>query len=84
MTDAMEVLFSHAQAWLEKPLLLSEPQYAEVQHCVNEQEKRLRAILNDEAKERLDNFLDEQKLLLLFENQAMFCAGFRLAMELSR
>ena len=84
MSDSMEILFSYAQEWLEKPLLLSEPQYAEVQHCVNEQEKRLRAMLSDEAKKCLDNFLDEQKLLLLFKNQAMFRAGFRLAMELSR
>lgn len=84
MTDAMEVLFSYAQEWLETPLLMTEPEYAEVQRCVDEQEKRLRSMLNDEAKERMENFLDEQRLLLLFENQAMFRAGFRLAMELSR
>ena len=84
MTDAMEVLFSYAQDWLEPPLLLSEPEYANVQRCVKEQEKRLRSMLNTEAEGSLKNFLDEQRLLLLFENQAMFRAGFRLAMELSR
>ena len=84
MSDAMEVLFNYAQEWLEPPLLLSEPQYAEVQRCVKEQEKRLRSTLNEEAKEHLEGFLEEQKLLLFFENQAMFRAGFRLAMELSR
>lgn len=84
MTDAMAVLFSYAQDFLETPLLLSEPEYANVQRCVEEQKKRLRSKLNTEAEECLKNFLDEQKLLLLFENQAMFRAGFRLAMELSR
>ena len=84
MTHAMEVLFSHAQDWLEPPLLLSEPEYANVQRCVKEQEKRLCAMLNEEAKECFKNFLKEQELLIFFENRAMFQAGFRLAMELSR
>ena len=84
MTDAMSVLFSYAQDFLEKPLLLSEPEYANVQRCVDEQKKRLRSKLNTEAEECLESFLDEQRLLLLFENQAMFRAGFRLAIELSR
>ena len=84
MSDAMEVLFSYAQEFLETPLLLSEPEYANVQRCVDEQKKRLRSKLNTDAEECLKNFLDEQRLLLLFENQAMFRAGFRLAVELSR
>ena len=84
MTGAMSVLFSYAQEFLETPLLLSEPEYANVQHCANEQEKRLRSMLNEEAQKCLENFLNEQNLLLFFENQAMFRAGFRLAMELFR
>ena len=84
MTDAMSVLFSYAQEFLETPLLLSEPEYANVQHCVDEQKKRLRSMLNTEAENCLENFLDEQRLLLLSENQAMFRAGFRLAIELAR
>ena len=84
MTDAMAVLFSYAQECLEMPLLLSEPEYANVQRCADERKKRLRSMLNTEAEECLESFLDEQRLLMLFENQAMFRAGFRLAMELSR
>ena len=84
MSDAMEVLFSYAQDWLKPPLLLSEPEYANVQRCVKEQKERLRSMLGDEAKECLEGFLEEQKLLLYFENQALFRAGFHLAMELSR
>ena len=84
MTDAMALLFDYAKEFLETPLLLSEPEYASVQRCVEEQKKRLRSKRNTEAEECLENFLDEQRLLLLFESQAMFRAGFRLAMELSR
>ena len=84
MTDTMEVLFGYAQERLEPPLLLSEPDYAEAQHCADEQEKRLRSMLDDKAEECLENFLKEQELLLFFENRAMFLAGFQLATELSR
>ena len=84
MTDAMSVLFNYAQEVLETSLLLSEPEYANVQRCVEERKNRLRSMLKTEAEEYLETFLDEQRLLLLFENQAMFRAGFRLAMELSR
>lgn len=84
MTDAMEVLFSYAQDWLEKPLLLAEPEYEQVRRCAENQEKQLRAMLSTEAQERLDNLLEEQKLLFFFSKQAMFRAGFRLAVELAR
>ncbi len=83
MTDAMEVLFSYAQEWLEPALLLGEPQCAEAQHYSAEQEKRLRAMLNQEALQCLEDFLDEQKLLLFFEKQALFRAGFQIAIDLS-
>lgn len=84
MTDAMEVLFSYAQEWLKPALLLTEPQCAEAKHCANEQEKRLRAMLSQEALQCLGAFLDERDLLQFFEKQALFRAGFQIAMELSR
>lgn len=84
MTDAMEVLFSYAQEWLEEPFLLTEREYENVRLSVEKQEKRLRAMLDDESKACLGNFLDEQKLLLLLEKQALFRAGFQIAIELSR
>ena len=84
MTDAMEVLFSYAQDYLEPALLLAIPQCAESQRCVSGQEKRLRAILDEAALKCSNDFLDEQKLLLFFEKQALFRAGFQIALELSR
>ena len=84
MTDAMEVLFSYAQERLEAPLLLTEPEYASAQCCAEKQAQRLRSMLSNEGKECLESLLGERSLLRMFENEAMFRAGFRLAMELSR
>lgn len=84
MTDAMEVLYAYAQDYLEPALLLGEPELKNVRYNMEKQEKRLRAALNQEALQCLENYLDEQKLLLFFEKQALFRAGFQIAMELSR
>jgi len=84
MTKVMEVLFSYAQDYLEPALLLDEPECAQAQRYSQEQEQRLRAMLNSEALQCLNDFLDEQKLFLFFEKQALFRAGFRIALELNR
>lgn len=84
MTDAMEVLFAHAQDWLVRPLLIAEPEYEDVLHHADSQEQRLRAALNDAEKQLLDDLIDEQNTLSFFHKQAMFRAGFQLAMELFR
>ncbi|MBD5118302.1 MAG: hypothetical protein HDT37_04205 [Clostridiales bacterium] len=84
MTDAMEVLFNYAQEWLEKPLLLAEPEYESVLRRVDSQEQRLQAMLSDEGKELLDHLISERNFLLSFHQQAMFRAGFQLALELGR
>lgn len=84
MTDTMEVLFNYAQEWLEKPLLLAEPEYESVLRRVDSQEQRLQAMLSDEGKELLDHLISERNFLLSFHQQAMFRAGFRLALELGR
>ena len=84
MTDAMEVLFAHAQDWLVRPMLLAEPEYENLLHTTDSQEQRLRAALGDEAKQLLDAFIDEKDTLFALQGQALFHAGFRLAMELSR
>ena len=84
MTDAMEVLFAHAQDWLERPLLLLEPEYEDALRHADSQEQRLRAALNEEEKQLLDNLIDERNTLSSFHEQALFRAGFRLAMELGR
>lgn len=84
MTNAMEVLFAHAQDWLVRPMLIAEPEYEDALRHANNQEQRLRAMLSDEEKQLLDSLMDERNTLLLFHQQAMFRAGFQLAMELGR
>ena len=83
MTEAMEVLFAHAQDWLVRPLLVAEPEYEDALRHANNQEQRLRAMLSDEAKELLDDLIGERNTLFSFHEQALFRAGFQLAMELS-
>lgn len=83
MTDAMEVLFAHAQDWLVRPLLAAEPEYEDLLHATNAQEQRLRALLNDEEKRVLENLIDEWNTLSSLHGQALFRAGFQLAMELA-
>ena len=84
MTNAMEVLFSYAQDWRLRPLLVAEPEYENTLRHANSQEERLQAMLSDEGKELLDDLISERNFLLSFHQQAMFRAGFQLAMELSR
>lgn len=84
MTDAMEVLFSYAQDWLVRPLLMAEPEYEDVLRHADSQEERLRALLSDKEKELLDGLIDERNTLFMFHEQALFRAGFQLAMELGR
>lgn len=84
MTAAMEALFDYAQDCLERPMLLLEPEYENVLRSINNQEQRLRAMLNDEAKQLLDDLIGERNLMLSMEAEVMFRAGFQIAMELSR
>lgn len=84
MTDAMEVLFAHAQDWLVRPLLAAEPEYEDIRRHTNSREQRLRALLSDEAKQLLDGMIDERNTLTSFYERTMFRAGFRLALELVR
>lgn len=84
MTDAMEVLFQYAQEHIVSALLHQQHEYASVRLCAEKQEKAFLALLDDTAQERYTHLQREQDLLSFFYEQAAFCAGFRLAMELSR
>lgn len=82
MTAAMEVLYNYAQDYMECPLLAQEPEYSEILRCADKQERQFRALLDDAFQERLEALLDERNLLAFHREQAMFHAGFRLALEL--
>lgn len=84
MTAAMEVLYNYAQDYMARPLLAQEPEYAEILRCADKQEQQFCALLDDTAQERLEALLDERNLLAFHREQAMFRAGFSLAIELLR
>lgn len=84
MTEAMEVLFSYAQEHMLNALLSQEHKYATAHLCAAKREEAFRALLDETARERFDDLLDEQNLLTSFYGRAQFRAGFRLAMELGR
>lgn len=84
MTDLMEVLYSYAQDHMLRGLLDREPEYANVRHCAGRQEEALGELVGEENKKRLENLLDERKLMSFYEGQAFFAAGFQVALELTR
>ena len=84
MTDLMEVLYSYAQDYMLRGLLDREPEYANVCHCGDRQERVLRELVGEENKESLEGLLEERRMMSFYEGQAMFRAGFQVAVELLR
>ena len=84
MSDAMEVLYSYAQDYMLRGILAEEPDYADALLHADRQEAQFRTLLNNADRARLESLLEEYNLLASHRGQALFCAGFRLATELSR
>ena len=84
MTAAMEVLYGYAQDYMLRGMLAEEPEYADVLHCTDRREQKFRETLDEEGQEQLEAVLDGYNDLDFRRGQALFCAGFRLATELSR
>ena len=84
MSNAMEALFQYAQEHMVCSLLHQEQEYASVRLCAEKQEEAFLALLDDTAQERYDRLQKERDLLSTLYERALFRAGFRLAMELSR
>lgn len=84
MTSAMQALYIYAQEYMVHPLLAQEPEYEEILRCADKQEQEFCALLDDTAQKRLEALLDERSMLAFHQEQAMFRAGFRLALELTR
>lgn len=84
MTDLMDILYQYAEEKLVRGFLDQEGEYANVRHCADQQERMLRELVSEENKGRLEDLLEERKLMAFFEGRALFRAGFRMAMELAR
>lgn len=84
MANLMDALYSYAQDYLLRGLLDREPEYANVCRCADRQERVLWELVGEENKEPLEGLLEERKLMSFYEGQAMFRAGFQVAVELLR
>lgn len=84
MTEPLQILYRYAQEHMVLPLLRQEPDYERTSRCVEEQEEKFRAQLNKEVAQNLEKLLEEQVRLSFLQEQALFCAGFTLAVELMR
>ena len=84
MTDAMEFLFQYAQKHMLCSLLNQERDYDNISLCAEKQEESFLALLDDAAQKRYEHLQKEQDLLSSLYERALFRAGFRLAIELSR
>lgn len=80
MTDAMRVLYQYAQE-REVQEYLMDPEYRNI--CRAE-DRQTQALLEEypDIGPKLDDFFAESNLKQAFEQQAMFRAGFALAVDL--
>lgn len=84
MTEPMEVLYTYAQEHIVYALLEQESGYKNAMLYAKKQEAKLRDKLIFGSVEHLDKLLEEQKLCDFYRGQALFRAGFSLAVELMR
>lgn len=84
MTDLMDILYSYARDYMVRGLLDREPEYGEACRCAAKQEEKLWALVGEEDRERVKDLLGERELKAFYEGEALFRAGFRLALELTR
>ena len=84
MTEPMEVLYAYAQEHMLYALLARESGYRDAMLHAGRQEKQIRTLMDGIGLEHLDAMLEEQKLCDFYRGQALFRAGFSLAVELMR
>lgn len=84
MTEPMEMLYTYAQEHMLYALLARESGYKDAMLHADRQEKQIRALMGSVGLEHLDALLEEQSQCDFYRGQALFRAGFSLAVELMR
>lgn len=84
MTDLMKTLYEYAEDYIVRGLLDQEREYSNVSYCTGKQERKLRELVGEENRKYLEDSLEERKLMAFYEGRALFRAGFRMAIELTR
>ncbi len=80
MTDAMRILYQYAQEREVQKYLL-DPEYKSIRRAADRQTQALLEKYPDIAP-KLDDLLSESNLSQSFEQEAMFQAGFAIALRL--
>ena len=84
MTELMHILYDYASRYRLAGSMEDCEQYNESDKLAERNLKILQETLNEQELERLENYLGEQQVVQALECEAMFCAGFSIAQELSR
>lgn len=84
MTDAMKVLYQYAEEHMVHPFMTQTPEYSRICFHVEQQGEAFRAMLNDEMTQSFEQLAAEQHQLDFIYEQALFRAGFQIALELMR
>ena len=85
MTDIItDILHPFAREHEVEAILVQDDRYQESERCARKREAALRAVLDENAANAFNDFLEELRLLQFWEEEAHFRAGFRMALELTR
>lgn len=82
MNEPMKALYIYAQENMVLALLRQEQEYSCICQRVEKQEEQLRAMLDEEANQQLEKLLKTQVHLAFLQEESVFQAGFRLALDL--
>lgn len=84
MTELLQALFDYA---LDRQSLCSihdQRQYKESRKMCEQSYQKLQALLSDEGKECLENYIGEVELLHGLDTESIFRTGLAIGLELSR
>ncbi len=84
MIEPMKILYRYAEEHMVYGLLEQERKYADARQCAEKSAQSLRALVGEAHEDELEAWMDEQNLLVFFHGQALFRAGFQIALELTR
>lgn len=84
MTELMWVLYTYAEEHMVRGLMGQEKGYAEACLRAGNQEKALYELVGEERVEELEKLLNGRDVVTYYHDAAVFAAGFKIALELSR
>ena len=84
MTEPMRILYDYASRYRLSGSMEDCEQHNENDKLAERSLKALQETLNEEERKQLEYYLSGQRTVQSIELEAMFCAGFSIALELSR